>query len=132
MSAPDDYEQMIVHNVNATIASLGWGKDEFRYPAIPGTGARRFSPRTWDVQDPESILKKRGHLEEFEIQIIRDTLKQVHRSSPEWGARSWLAEVQLNQIHERSDGPGTHRGLPGPEIAELSSVIGIIRYVRAR
>jgi HD-GYP domain-containing protein (c-di-GMP phosphodiesterase class II) len=127
MSGEPDYDELVVQNVNVTLASLkigaGMGYDSRK---ILELGLAAFFQNVGMYRIPENILKKEGRLDKSEVEIIR--------KHPEVGAEilsgmgskySWLVEVVL-QVHERSDGSGYPKGLKGPEISEMASVIGLM------
>ncbi len=75
---------------------------------------------------PDSIIKKRGKLEEGEIKIIKAHPRRSTEILGRMGERyKWLAQIAL-QVHERADGSGYPNGLKGKEIHELASIIGLM------
>jgi HD-GYP domain-containing protein (c-di-GMP phosphodiesterase class II) len=127
MSDEADYDQFVVHNVDVTLASLkigvGMGYDTRKLLEL---GLAAFLQNVGLYRIPEQVLNKEGKLDKSEVEMIR--------KHPEVGAKilmglgskySWLVEVVL-QVHERSDGSGYPKGLKGPEISELASIIGLM------
>ncbi|MBU2497716.1 MAG: HD domain-containing protein, partial [Proteobacteria bacterium] len=126
MSTPDDYEQIIVHNVNVTFTSLRIGKGmNYETKRFLQLGLAAFLQNVGMYKIPEHILRKKSRLEDFEVEIVRKHPEQSSQILSKMGSRyQWLAEIVL-QVHERSDGSGYPRGLRGPEISELASIIGL-------
>jgi HD-GYP domain-containing protein (c-di-GMP phosphodiesterase class II) len=127
MFAPGDYEEMLVHNVKVTFTSLIVGKGlgyDLRMLLKLGLAALLENVGMYKI--PESVLGKRGRLDDEEMAMIREHPKGSYEILAEMGEKyQWLAEVAL-QVHERSDGSGYPHGLKGGEIYELSSIIGLI------
>jgi HD-GYP domain-containing protein (c-di-GMP phosphodiesterase class II) len=74
---------------------------------------------------PESVLTKKGKLEEKEISVIKSHPIISYRILAGAGEKyQWLAKLAL-QTHERSDGSGYPKGLKGEEISEVASIIGL-------
>ncbi|MEW6669451.1 MAG: HD domain-containing phosphohydrolase [Thermodesulfobacteriota bacterium] len=127
MSAPDDYEEMMVHTVDVTFASLkigrGMGYDTKRLLEL---GLAAFLENVGMYKIPENILNKLGRLEDFEMKVIKNHPEVSSQILSRLGKRyQWLAGVAL-QVHERVDGSGYPRGLKGEEISEIASIIGLI------
>ena len=126
MSTSDDYDQIIVHNVNVTFASLRMGEGmNYETKRFLQLGLAAFLQNIGMYKIPDHILRKESSLEEFEMEIIRRHPEVGSHILSKMGSRyQWLVEVAL-QVHERSDGSGYPRGLKGPEISELASIIGL-------
>jgi HD-GYP domain-containing protein (c-di-GMP phosphodiesterase class II) len=127
MTDEADYDEFVVQNVDVTFAALkiGVGMD-YDNRKLLELGLAAFFQNVGIYQVPEHILKKEGPLDKPEVEVI-----QQH---PEVGAKilsglgskyGWLVDVVL-QVHERSDGSGYPKGLKGPEISELASIIGLM------
>ena len=127
MSAPDNYEEMLIHTIDVTFTSLRVGKGEgYDTKMLLHLGLAAFLENVGMYKIPDSILKKRGKLEEEEIATIKEHPKIGSEILGWMGERySWLSKVAL-QIHERSDGSGYPLGLQGDEISELASIIGLV------
>jgi HD-GYP domain-containing protein (c-di-GMP phosphodiesterase class II) len=127
MSDEADYDELVVQNVDVTFASLkigvGMGYDTRRLLEL---GLAAFLQNVGIYRIPEQILKKEGRLDKSEVELIRKHPEVGAKILLELGSRySWLVEVVL-QVHERSDGSGYPKGLKGPEISELASIIGLM------
>jgi HD-GYP domain-containing protein (c-di-GMP phosphodiesterase class II) len=127
MLAPGDYDQLVVHNVRVAFISLIVGQG-LRYDIrmLLKLGLAALLENVGMCKIPESILQKRGKLNEKEMAIIRGHPKSSYEILAAMGEKyQWLAEVAL-QVHERSDGSGYPYGLKGEEIYQMSSIIGLI------
>jgi HD-GYP domain-containing protein (c-di-GMP phosphodiesterase class II) len=127
MADEADYDEFVVQNVDVTFAALkiGVGMD-YDNRKLLELGLAAFFHNVGIYQVPEHILRKESRLDKSEVEMIRE--------HPEVGAKilsgleskySWLVDVVL-QVHERSDGSGYPKGLKGPEISELASIIGLM------
>ena len=127
LSSSDDYEEMVIHTIDVTFASLIIGKGMgYDTKMLLRLGLVAFFENVGMYKIPDNILKREGKLGDDEIKIIR---KHPETSAEILGGMGekyrWLAEV-ARQTHERSDGSGYPRGLKGEEISELASIIGLI------
>jgi HD-GYP domain-containing protein (c-di-GMP phosphodiesterase class II) len=127
MSTPDDYEEMMVHTVDVTFASLKIGKGMgYDTKKLLELGLAAFLENVGMYKIPENILTKMGRLEDFELTVIKNHPEVSSQILSRLGKRyQWLAEVSL-QVHERADGSGYPRGLKGEEISDTASIIGLI------
>lgn len=126
MSSQEDYEEILVHNVDVTFTcmriSRGMDYDTKKRLQL---GIAAFLENVGMYKIPDSILKKKGRLEETELEVIRRHPEDSAAVLFQMGKRyHWLAETAL-QVHERADGSGYPKGLRGDEISELASVIGL-------
>lgn len=127
MSNEADYDEVVVQNVDVTFASLkigmGMGYDTRKLLEL---GLAAFLQNVGIYEVPEHILKKQGKLEKSELEMMKGHPEASAKLLSRLGSRyDWLAEV-ASQAHERSDGSGYPRGLKGPEISELASIIGLM------
>ena len=127
LSSSDDYDEMVIHTIDVTFASLIIGKGLGYDPKmLLRLGLAAFFENVGMYKIPDSILKRAGKLGEDEIKIIRKHPETSAEILGRMGEKyRWLAEVAL-QTHERSDGSGYPQGLKGEEISELASIIGLI------
>ena len=127
MLVPSDYEWVLVHNVHVMLLSLLVGQEmgyDIKMRLKLGLAALLENVGVYKV--PESVLEKRGSLDEKEMALIREHPKSSYEILAQMGERyQWLAEVAV-QVHERTDGSGYPSGLKGGEIYELSSIIGLV------
>ncbi|MBW1887727.1 MAG: hypothetical protein JRI52_05170, partial [Deltaproteobacteria bacterium] len=112
LSSSDDYEEMLIHTIDVTFASLIIGKGMgYDTKMLLRLGLAAFFENVGMYKIPDSILKREGKLGDDEIKIIR---KHPETSAEILGGMGekyrWLAEVAY-QTHERSDGSGYPRGL---------------------
>jgi HD-GYP domain-containing protein (c-di-GMP phosphodiesterase class II) len=107
MSAPDDYEEMMVHTVDVTFASLKIGKGmDYDTKGLLELGLGAFLENVGMYKIPENILNKMGRLEEFELTVIKNHPEVSSQILSRLGKRyQWLADLAL-QVHERADGSG--------------------------
>ena len=126
MFAPGGYEEILVHNVKVTFISLIVGKGMgYDIKMLLKLGLAALLENVGMYKIPESVLQKRGRLDDEEIAMIRDHPKRSYEILAQMGEKyQWLAEVAL-QVHERADGSGYPYGLKGGEIYELSFIIGL-------
>lgn len=127
MSAPDDYEEVFIHSVEVTFASLlvgrGMGYDTKRLLEL---GLAAFLENVGMYTIPGLILQKQTKLDESEIDQIRQHPERSYQILSQMGEKyRWLAEAAL-QVHERADGTGYPKGLRGGEITELASIVGLV------
>ena len=127
MFASSEYDWMVVHNVHVTFISLVIGQGMgFDIKMLLKLGLAALLENVGMYKIPESILDKRGNLNDGEKATIREHPKHSYEILAQMGERyQWLAEVAV-QVHERSDGSGYPYGLRGGEIYELSSIIGLV------
>ena len=127
MSTPANYEDMLAHTVDVTFGSLRIGKGMgYDNKMILRLGIAAFLENVGMYRIPDSILNKKGQLEEKEFHIVKEHPKVSYEIINQMGEKyKWLAKVAL-QIHERSDGSGYPMGLKGEEISELASIIGLM------
>lgn len=127
MSAPDDYEDTLIHTIGLTFTSLKVGKGmDYDTKMLLRLGLAAFLKNVGMYKVPESILKTKGKLGEEEIKLIRRHPVFSHEILSRLGERyKWLADVAL-QVHERADGSGYPSGLKGKEILEMASIIGLV------
>jgi len=126
MSAPDDYEEVFIHSVEVTFASLlvgkGMGYDAKR---LLDLGLAAFLENVGMYTIPGVVLQKQTKLDESEVNRIRQHPEMSYQILSHLGEKyRWLAEVAL-QVHERADGTGYPKGLKGGEITELASIIAL-------
>lgn len=126
MFAPGGYEEMLIHNVKVTFISLIVGKGMgYDLRMLLKLGLAGLLENVGMYKIPEDVLRKRGRLDDEEVEMIRDHPKRSYEILAQMGEKyQWLAEVAL-QVHERSDGSGYPYGLKGGEIYELSFIIGL-------
>ncbi len=127
MLAPGDYEWILVHNVHVTFISLIVGQEMgYDIKMLLKLGLAALLENVGMYKIPESVLEKRGRLDDRETAMVEEHPKNSYEILAQMGGRyKWLSEVAL-QVHERSDGSGYPHGLKGTEIYELSSIIGLI------
>lgn len=126
MSAPNDHEEMLIHTLHVTIASLQIGKGmPYDTKRLLNLGLAAFFENVGMYRISEGIVKKEGKLNQEEMEVIKKhPLISADILGRMGNKYKWLAEVAL-QIHERADGSGYPKGLKGEEISELASVIGL-------
>jgi len=127
LSSSDDYDEMVIHTIDVTFASLIIGKGlDYDTKMLLRLGLASFFENVGMYKIPDTILKREGKLGEDEIKIIRKhpetSVEILGRMEEKYG---WLGKIAL-QTHERSDGSGYPRGLKGEEISELASIIGLV------
>jgi HD-GYP domain-containing protein (c-di-GMP phosphodiesterase class II) len=127
MSAPDDYEEVFIHSVEVTFASLlvgkGLGYDTKRLLEL---SLAAFLENVGMYTIPGVVLQKQTKLDESEVNRIRQHPEMSYQILSRLGEKyRWLAEVAV-QVHERADGTGYPKGLKGGEITELASIIGLV------
>ncbi|MBW2609980.1 MAG: HD domain-containing protein [Deltaproteobacteria bacterium] len=127
MSAPGDYEEMLIHTIDVTFTSLRVGRGMgYDTKMLLRLGLTAFFENVGMYKIPDSILKRTGKLGQEEIKVIKKHPEISSDILGRMGERyGWLAKVAL-QIHERLDGSGYPSGLKGGEISELASIIGLI------
>ena len=127
MLVPSDHDWLVVHNVHVMFLSLLVGQEmgyDIKMRLKLGVAALLENVGMYKV--PESVLEKRGSLDEKEKALIREHPKSSYEILAQMGERyMWLAEVAV-QVHERTDGSGYPYGLKGGELYDLSSIIGLI------
>jgi len=127
MAAPDDYEEVFIHSVEVTFASLlvgkGLGYDTKRLLEL---GLAAFLENVGMYTLPSALLQKQSKLDESEVDRIKQHPEMSRQILSQLGEKyRWLAEVAV-QTHERADGTGYPGGLKGGEISELASIIGLV------
>lgn len=127
VSAPDDCEEVFVHSVEVTSASLLIGKGmEYDQKRLLELGLAAFLENVGMYALPEAILQKTTELDESEMERIRRHPETSYRILSGLGDKyRWLAETAL-QVHERTDGSGYPNGLKAGEILEPASIIGLV------
>ena len=127
MSAPDDYDEIMVHTIMVTFASLKVGKGMgYDTEMLLKLGLAAFLENVGIYKIPGSILRIKGRLEEGERRLLIEHPRLSYEILALMGERyKWLAKLAL-QIHERADGSGYPDGMQGEEINELASIIGLI------
>jgi len=126
MMSPEDPGQILSQILDVTIvalklgAGLGYGKQE-----LLDLGLAAFLENIGMYKIPESIIEKRGRLDEREMALMREhpilSAKILSRLGEPF---QWVSDVAL-QVHERADGSGYPKGLKGEEIGEPASIIGL-------
>ncbi len=126
MFAPADSEWLLVHNVHVTFISLILGQGlGYDIKMLLKLGLAALLENVGMYKIPDSVLEKRGSLDDKEMAMIREHPKNSYEILAQMGDRyQWLAEVAV-QVHERTDGSGYPYGLKGGEIYELPSIIGL-------
>jgi HD-GYP domain-containing protein (c-di-GMP phosphodiesterase class II) len=126
LSAPDDYEEVFIHSVEVTFASLLVGKGMgYDVKQLLELGLAAFLENVGMYTIPEVILQKQSQLEESEVERIKQHPEMSYQILSRLGEKyRWLAEVAL-QVHERADGSGYPKGLKGEQISEHASIIGL-------
>ena len=126
MSAQEDYEELLVHNVDVTFTSMRIsGGMNYDTKKLLQLGIAAFLENVGMYKIPDSILNKKGKLEEIEWEVIWKHPEDSAAILYQMGKRyQWLAQTAL-QVHERADGSGYPKGLRGEEISELASIIGL-------
>jgi HD-GYP domain-containing protein (c-di-GMP phosphodiesterase class II) len=124
--APQDSDWLLFHNVRLTFISLILGQGlRYDIKMLLKLGLAALLENVGMYKIPDSVLEKKGSLDENEMRMIREHPKESYEILDGLGERyRWLAEVAV-QVHERTDGSGYPHGLKGSEIYELSSVIGL-------
>jgi HD-GYP domain-containing protein (c-di-GMP phosphodiesterase class II) len=124
--APPDSDWLLFHNVRVTFISLILGQGlRYDIKMLLKLGLAALLENVGMYKIPDSVLEKKGSLDENEMRMIREHPKESYEILDGLGERyRWLAEVAV-QVHERTDGSGYPHGLKGGEIYELSSVIGL-------
>lgn len=127
MSAPDDYDELLIHDIDVTFTSLRVGKGlGYDLKMLLRLGLAAFFQNVGMHKIPESILKRTGKLGKEEVAMIKKHPEISSDILRRMGERyRWLAETAL-QVHERSDGSGYPLGLKGDEISELASIVGLV------
>ncbi|MBN1850166.1 MAG: HD domain-containing protein [Deltaproteobacteria bacterium] len=127
MSVPGHLDEMVIHAVDVTFTALKIGKGmDYDTKMLLRLGLAGFLENVGMYRIPDNILKKEGKLTKDEVLVIKGHPEIGSEMLGRMGERyQWLANVAL-QIHERSDGSGYPRGLKGPEITELASIIGLV------
>lgn len=127
ISSPEHDDVMLVHTVNVTFTSLKVGKGmDYDTEMLLKLGLAAFLENVGMYKITDSIIKKKGRLEEGEKSILEEHPKISYEILGQMGKRyKWLSEVAL-QAHERADGSGYPNGLKGEEITELALIIGLI------
>jgi HD-GYP domain-containing protein (c-di-GMP phosphodiesterase class II) len=127
MSAPDDDEEVFVHSVEVTFASLLIGKGmDYDTQNLLELGLSAFLENVGMYTVPGAILQKETTLEESELDRIRQHPEMSYQVLSRLGEKYMgLAEIAL-QVHERADGSGYPKGLKGGEISEAASIIGLV------
>jgi len=126
MSAQDDYDELLVHDVGVTFTSLRISRGlDYDTKKSLQLGIAAFLQNVGMYNIPDSIIKKKGKLEKDELEVIRRHPEDSAAILFQMGKRyQWLPETAL-QVHERVDGSGYPKGLRGEEISELASIIGL-------
>lgn len=127
MLAPNDHENVTVHSVEVTFASLLMGKDlGYDTKMLLELGLAAFLENVGMYTLPSGLLQKQSKLDDSEIARIRQHPEMSHQILSRLGKQYlWLAEVAV-QVHERADGTGYPKGLRGGEISEMASIIGLV------
>jgi HD-GYP domain-containing protein (c-di-GMP phosphodiesterase class II) len=127
MLVPTEQEWIVVHNVHVMFLALLVGQGVgFDIKMLLKLGLSALLENVGMYKIPESVLEKRGSLDEKETALIREHPKSSYEILAQMGERyMWLAEVAV-QVHERTDGSGYPYGLKGGEVYDLSSIIGLI------
>jgi HD-GYP domain-containing protein (c-di-GMP phosphodiesterase class II) len=126
LASAGDYEWVLVHNVHVMFLSMLVGQEMgYDIKMLLKLGLAALLENVGMYKIPESILEKRGSLDEKEMAVVREHPKNSYEILAQLGEKyQWLAEVAV-QVHERTDGSGYPYGLTGGEIYDLSSTIGI-------
>ena len=126
MFAPPDSDWLLFHNVRVSFISLILGQGlGYDIKMLLKLGLAALLENVGMYKIPDSVLEKKGSLDENEMSMIREHPKTSYEILDRLGERyRWLAEVAV-QVHERTDGSGYPHGLKGGEIYELSSIIGL-------
>jgi HD-GYP domain-containing protein (c-di-GMP phosphodiesterase class II) len=127
MSASDDYDDVPIHSVEVTFASLlvgkGLGYDTKRLLQV---GLAAFLENVGMYTLPSALFQKQSKLDDSEVDRIKQHPEMSRQLLSRLGEKyRWLAEVAV-QVHERADGTGYPKGLRGGEISELASIIGLV------
>ena len=127
MAYEADYDEFVIQNVDVTFAALKIGAGlEYDNRKLLELGLAAFFQNVGIYHIPEHVLKKEGRLDKSEVEMIRQHPGVGAKILAGLGSQyGWLADVVL-QVHERSDGSGYPKGLKGPEISELASIIGLM------
>ena len=126
MLVPSDSEWILVHNVHVMFLSMLVGQEMgYDMKMLLKLGLSALLENVGMYKIPESILEKKGSLDDKELAVVREHPKNSYEILAQLGEKyQWLAEVAV-QVHERTDGSGYPYGLKGGEIYDLSSTIGI-------
>lgn len=126
MFSPVDSDWLLVHNVHVTFIALILGQElGYDIKMLLKLGLAALLENVGMYKIPESVLEKRGSLDDKEMAMVREHPKNSYEILAQMGDRyQWLAEVAV-QVHERTDGSGYPYGLKGGEIYELPSIIGL-------
>ena len=126
LASPGDYEWILFHNVHVMFLSMLVGQEMGHdVKMLLKLGLAALLENVGMYKIPESVLEKRGRLDEKEMAVVREHPKNSYEILAQLGEKyQWLAEVAV-QVHERTDGSGYPYGLKGQEIYDLSSTIGI-------
>ena len=127
MKAQDDYEQILVHNVDVTFTALKVGKGmNYDIKKLLRLGLAAFLENVGMYKIPDNILTSERKLSKDEMKIIKSHPGSSYEILSNLGERyKWLAETALS-VHERADGSGYPSGIKGDDIPELSSIIGLV------
>jgi HD-GYP domain-containing protein (c-di-GMP phosphodiesterase class II) len=122
MFAPAEGEWLLVHNVHVTFVSLILGQGlGYDIKMLLKLGLAALLENVGMYKIPNSVLEKKGGLDDKEMTMIREHPKNSYEILSRMGDRyQWLAEVAV-QVHERTDGSGYPYGLKGGEIYENSA-----------
>jgi HD-GYP domain-containing protein (c-di-GMP phosphodiesterase class II) len=124
--ATQDSDWLLFHNVRVAFISLILGQElGYDIKMLLKLGLAALLENVGMYKIPDSVLEKKGSLDENEMRMIREHPKVSYEILDGLGERyRWLAEVAV-QVHERTDGSGYPHGLKGGEIYELSSLVGL-------
>ena len=126
MFEPASGEWLPLHSVHVTFISLILGQGlGYDIKMLLKLGLAALLENVGMYKIPESVLEKKGSLDDKEMAMIREHPKNSYQILSQMGDRyQWLGEVAV-QVHERTDGSGYPYGLKGGEIYELPSIIGL-------
>ncbi len=126
MSSTADYDELPGPTMEITFASMKVGEGMgYDGKMLIKLGLTAFLENVGIYKVPDSVLNKKGKLEEKEIKVIKSHPIISYKILDGMGEKyHWLAKLAL-QTHERSDGSGYPKGLKGEEISEVASIIGL-------
>lgn len=119
-------DSVYAHNVNVALVArtlgkwLKWPKDRLNTLTVAG-----LLHDIGKTQIPEEILNKSGSLSDEEFNLIRQHPQMGHKLLKTVKHLDSAILYSALQHHERFDGSGYPKGLPGDEIDDFAAVIAI-------
>jgi HD-GYP domain-containing protein (c-di-GMP phosphodiesterase class II) len=124
MSAGEDCEDLIVHIVDVTFASLKIGQGmNYDIKTLLKLGLAAFLENVGFHKIPDRITRDSKNKDSELVRKHPEISRQILTGLGE--KYKWLADTAL-QVHERSDGSGYPNGLKSGDILEFASIIGLV------